>query len=71
MNYPSVERFLIVLFSAFLCCLGFFPPLLHAAMSPKEILSKADEARGNAEGVEWQIDIESVEEDASSRELSK
>jgi hypothetical protein len=32
-----------------------------AALSPTEILRKADEARGNAEGVEWQIDIRSVE----------
>jgi hypothetical protein len=33
----------------------------HAALSPTEILRKADEARGNAEGVEWQIHIISVE----------
>ena len=30
-------------------------------MSPKEILARADEARGNSEGMEWQIDISSVE----------
>jgi outer membrane lipoprotein-sorting protein len=42
-------------------CLTFSLPSLHAAMSPKEILRKADEARGNAEGVEWEIDIESIE----------
>lgn len=30
-------------------------------MSPKEILAKADEARGNVEGIEWEIDIESLE----------
>jgi outer membrane lipoprotein-sorting protein len=34
---------------------------LQAALSPPEILAKADEARGNAEGVEWEIQIESVE----------
>ncbi len=61
MNYLSAKRLLTVLPFAVLCCLGLFPPSLYAAMSPKEILSKADEARGNAEGVEWQIDIESVE----------
>jgi len=33
----------------------------RAEMSPKEILSKADEARGNAEGMEWEIDISSIE----------
>jgi outer membrane lipoprotein-sorting protein len=32
-----------------------------ASLSPKEILHKADEARGNAKGVEWQIDIHSIE----------
>lgn len=31
------------------------------AVDPKELLSKADEARGNAEGVEWEIDIKSFE----------
>lgn len=30
-------------------------------LNPGEILTKADEARGNAEGMEWQIDIRSVE----------
>jgi hypothetical protein len=30
-------------------------------MTPKEILTKADEARGNADGVEWEIFIESIE----------
>ena len=30
-------------------------------MTPKEIVAKADEARGNAEGMEWEIDIASVE----------
>lgn len=34
---------------------------LQAAMSPQEILAKADEARGNAEGIEWEIRIESIE----------
>lgn len=33
----------------------------YASLSPGEILRKADEARGNAEGVEWRIDIRSVE----------
>ena len=32
-----------------------------AEMTPKEILQKADEARGNVEGVEWTIKIESIE----------
>lgn len=42
-------------------CPGLSLPALHAAMNPKEILAKADEARGNVEGIEWEIDIESLE----------
>jgi hypothetical protein len=30
-------------------------------MTPREILEKADEARGNVEGVEWEIEVKSVE----------
>jgi outer membrane lipoprotein-sorting protein len=30
-------------------------------MSPKEILQKADEARGNAEGIQWELTIDSIE----------
>jgi outer membrane lipoprotein-sorting protein len=33
----------------------------QAAMTPQEILSKADEARGNADGIEWEIQIDSIE----------
>ena len=61
MNYSHDKRYLAVLVLAVLIYPGVSIPALHAAMSPKEILSKADEARGNAVGVEWQIDIESVE----------
>ena len=32
-----------------------------AEMTPKEILARADRARGNVEGVEWEIEIESIE----------
>jgi len=45
------------------CLVGFSFSPVHAApdLSPKEILTKADEARGNAEGVEWEIAIDSME----------
>ncbi len=55
------KRYLIVLVFIFTYCLSFSVPSLHAAMEPKDILRKADEARGNAEGVEWEIAIESIE----------
>jgi outer membrane lipoprotein-sorting protein len=55
------KRGLILLGFILVSCLGFSLPSLHAAMSPEEILRKADEARGNMEGVEWEIDIKSIE----------
>jgi len=51
----------IALGLTFLCWLSVYAPPLHAEMSPKEILVKADEARGNVEGMEWEIEIASVE----------
>lgn len=61
MNRNSAKRYLVALGFAAACFLCLSLPSLHAAMSPQEILGKADEARGNAEGVEWQIDIQSIE----------
>ena len=61
MNRQHPKRLLIGAVFTLVSSLGFFLPSLQAAMSPKEILTKADEARGNAEGVEWEIAIESVE----------
>jgi len=40
--------------------LSHIQPVL-AGLTPQEILSRADRARGNMEGVEWEIEIESVE----------
>jgi len=61
MNHQHKERYLIVLVFTLVSCLSISLPSLHAAMNPKEILTKADEARGNAEGVEWEITIDSIE----------
>lgn len=61
MKYPPVRRYLFVLVLAIVDFIGFYLPSLHATISPKEILRKADEARGNVEGVEWEIDMESIE----------
>ena len=41
--------------------LSVFHPFVYAGMSPKEILVHADRARGNLEGIEWSIDMESIE----------
>jgi hypothetical protein len=45
----------------FFSVIVFHPKPVLAEMTPKEILSMADRARGNVEGVEWEIEIESVE----------
>ena len=34
---------------------------VQAQMSPEEILQKADEARGNLEGIQWEISMDSIE----------
>jgi len=61
MNHPHPKRLIIGFVFTLISSLGFFLPPLHAGMSSEEILKKADEARGNAEGVEWEIAIESME----------
>ncbi len=61
MNVLSNKRDWIILGLLFISLLSSPLPSLQAALSPKEILAKADEARGNAEGIEWEILIESIE----------
>lgn len=53
--------FLWILIGLFILSSPF--PLTAGAseMSPEQILGKADAARGNVEGIEWVIDIDSVE----------
>lgn len=55
------KRCLILFVFVFIYCLSFSVPSVHADLSPKDILRKADEARGNAAGVEWEIAIDSIE----------
>ncbi|MBI5605637.1 MAG: outer membrane lipoprotein-sorting protein [Deltaproteobacteria bacterium] len=61
MNIQVDKRYWIVFVLMLFCSLGFPVFSLQAAMSPQEILAKADEARGTAEGIEWEIRIESIE----------
>jgi outer membrane lipoprotein-sorting protein len=61
MNSRTVKRYLLMLAFTLVSFVEFSLPSVHAAMSPEEILRKADEARGNAEGVEWEIAIDSIE----------
>jgi len=52
---------LTVLFTILAYGITFHSKPARAEMAPREILEKADEARGNVEGVEWEIIIESNE----------
>lgn len=61
MNQQFEKLFFIVLGVALISFLGFFAPTVQAQMNPKEMLHKADEARGNAEGIQWYIYMDSVE----------
>lgn len=62
MKRSHQARYIPILVFAVLCSIDLCLPLpTHAALSPEEILRKADEARGNAGGVEWEIDIKSIE----------
>ena len=60
-SYRSDKRYLLVLAFMVAYWVSLPLPILHADMEPKEILRKADEARGNAAGVEWEIAIDSIE----------
>ena len=58
--HVSSFKFTALLVILFFLIVVHIKPVL-AEMTPKEILSRADRARGNVEGVEWEIEIESVE----------
>lgn len=42
-------------------CPGVPAPLVHAEISQTEMLQKADEARGNADGIQWEITMDAME----------
>jgi outer membrane lipoprotein-sorting protein len=60
MDFQFCKRFLLMFVLTIFCSLIFFAQSLQA-MDSKEVLRKADEARGNAEGIQWEILIDSVE----------
>jgi outer membrane lipoprotein-sorting protein len=55
------QRYLMAMVFVVICCLCFSISSAQTQMSPKEMLQKADEARGNAEGIQWEIVIDSTE----------
>ncbi len=60
MNYSLYKKHLTILCVLIICSMGFALQSAHA-MTPEEILKKSDEARGNADGIEWEIAMASIE----------
>src|SRR5271157_3145985 len=58
MNHPWAKT-LILLAAVFACCVS--ASTAKGEMSPTEILKRADQARGNAEGIQWEIEIHAIE----------
>ena len=61
MNHQHKKYYFIALGSLVVFFLCVSVSAVYAQMSPKEMLQKADEARGNAEGIQWEIVIDSIE----------
>jgi hypothetical protein len=59
MNHQHKKHYFIALGSMLIFCLC--SPVVYAQMSPPEMLKNADEARGNAEGIQWEITMDSFE----------
>lgn len=61
MNFQINKQYLIIFVFMFIYCAGVSVSSAQTQMNPKEMLQKADEARGNAEGIQWDISIDSIE----------
>jgi len=57
----EMRKVLGMLAAVLTVCAAVFVAPASAEMSPGEILTSADRARGNVEGIEWVIDMESIE----------
>ncbi|MBN1105254.1 MAG: hypothetical protein JXL84_17705 [Deltaproteobacteria bacterium] len=60
MKPGSCKKCLAALGLFVMCSMGIDLPSI-CALTPEEILRKSDEARGNADGMEWEIAMTSVE----------
>jgi len=60
MNSKLIGRYMMVLGCALMFAIGLGFSATYA-MTPNEILKKSDEARGNADGIEWEIAMNSIE----------
>jgi outer membrane lipoprotein-sorting protein len=61
MNQHHERKYFIALGSILVFCLCISVSFAQTQLSPKEMLQKADEARGNAVGLQWEIYIDSIE----------
>jgi outer membrane lipoprotein-sorting protein len=61
MNKKNEKIYRLALGVMLIFCLCISASVVYAEMSPKEMLKKADEARGNAEGIQWEIVIDAIE----------
>lgn len=64
-------RISIMIFAALCSLVLCHPTPSYAALSSEEILRKADEARGNMEGVVWEISIKAIEGGKEQNRLIK
>jgi outer membrane lipoprotein-sorting protein len=55
------KQYFVVIGFILAFCLSISVSAVNAQMSPKEMLQKSDEARGNAEGIQWEISMDSME----------
>lgn len=61
MSQRMNQRFLLIIGLTFVMGLSVLLPAAQAKMTNKEILQKSDEARGNYEGIQWDIAMDSME----------
>lgn len=61
MNFQINKHYFIIFVFIFIFCADVSISVVYGQMNPDEILRKSDEARGNAEGIEWEIVMNSIE----------
>jgi len=61
MSQKINKRFFILWGFIVVSVLGFCSVIAHAQMSHQEMLQKADEARGNYDGIQWKVSMDSIE----------
>ena len=63
----NAMKFKVILLAAAFLVIVPEAPFVSGGLTPKEILQRTDEARGNLDGVQWTVDIDSVENNRTQR----